>query len=192
MRLPNGLGVLIVTGGLLLPVACVESPQAEPQRPEGGAAQGQEAAGDPDKFFLVQAALMNLAEVEIGRVAAERAASSEVKEFARKMVEEHTQANRELADLARKKGLELPGKAGDMPARVAAHLSKLQGQILEQEYLALMTAVHAMAVSLFESKVRLARDPDIRAWAERTLPVLREHWRVARDLSGKIAGTGER
>lgn len=192
MRLSNAFRVSLAAGMLLLAAACVEAPQAGQERPGGEAGQAREAAGDPDKFFLVQAAFMNLAEIEAGRVAADRAAGPEVKEFARKMVEEHTKAQRELAELAKKKGVEVPSKPDEAHAMAVAHLSKLQGRTFDREYLALMTASHAKAVSLFESKARMARDPDIRAWAERTLPALREHWRMARDLAGKAAGPGER
>ncbi|HXG63354.1 MAG TPA: DUF4142 domain-containing protein [Planctomycetota bacterium] len=185
MRFPNALKVSV---GMVLvaAAACVESPQAGQERPGGG------PAGDPDLFFLVQAALLNVGEVEAGRVAAERAVSPEVKEFARRMIEEHTKAQRDLTELAGKKGVEVPSKPDEAHAMLVSHLSKLEGRRFDAEYLALMTAAHARAVSLFESKVRLARDPEIRAWAERTLPALREHWRMARDLAGKAAGAGER
>lgn len=143
-------------------------------------------AGDPDKFFLMMVGLGNTAEIEAGQLAEGRATSEEVRQFARRMIDDHGKANRELADLAKSKGVNLPAKSGEVHAMIAAHLSKLSGRDFDQEYIAIMAADHAKVVSIFETKARMARDADIRAWATKTLPTLQEHLKMAREINEKL------
>jgi putative membrane protein len=149
-----------------------------------------QAAGNPDQHFMVTAALSNLSEVQTGRLALERSGNSEVRRFAQMMIDHHTGANRQLEALASRKGVTMPGRPDEAHAADAAHLAELHGPDFDREYMGLMVGEHAKAVSLFEDKAGKTADPEIRAYAQRTVKDLQEHLRMARDLNGRLTGPG--
>jgi putative membrane protein len=121
-----------------------------------------------------------MAEVALGKLAAEKGSTQDVKEFGRMMVDDHTKANAELKSLADKKDVTLP--AGPKPAHkaVQARLEKLSGPAFDKAYMAAMVKDHRKAVDLFTRNSNGASDDDVQAWATRTLPALRHHLDEAR------------
>src|SRR3954470_23637356 len=99
-----------------------------------------ETAGNPDRYFITTAALMNLAEIRTGRLAVEKAGDAEVRRFGQMMVDHHGKANHELADLAQQRGLTLPDRVDEAHLMDATHLSGLQGVEFDREYMGLMVA----------------------------------------------------
>jgi putative membrane protein len=121
------------------------------------------------------------AEVAEADLALGSAQSADVKAFAQKMKDVHTQANQELADLATKKSVALPTK------KPSTHgLDKKSGADFDKAYLKQQVSAHEKAVKLFEKGAK-STDPDVKAWAEKTLPVVREHLEEARKLAGTPA-----
>lgn len=149
-----------------------------------------QTAGNPDRFFITSAGLANLAEIRTGQLATERATNPEVRRYAQTMIEQHRKANQELADLARQKGIDLPDRVDEAHAIDATHLTNVSAADFDREYMGLMVAEHAKAVSLFEDKARKAQDADLRAFAQRTLPALQEHLRMAKDLNNRLPAPG--
>jgi len=142
-----------------------------------------------DQTFVTTAAQANLAEVEAGRLASDRSTSVEVKSFAEHMINDHSQANRELTDLARRKGFTIPESANDAQQQELGRLKELNGAEFDKKYAALMVADHVKAVALFEENAKTAKDPDVRDFAGKLAPKLGDHLKMARDLNGKLGGT---
>jgi putative membrane protein len=153
------------------------------QRTEPGAATTREAS---DQQFVTTAAQANLAEIETGRIATERASNPDVKKFAQQMIEDHGKANRELSDLAGKKGFTVPEQTSDDHRKMATDLAELQGADFDRKYVGMMVKDHVKAVALFEENAKLAKDADLRAFAEKMTPDLKAHLKTARNLAGKI------
>ena len=168
-------------------LALLSFPGCDREENRGGASSRGDQ-GNPDHAFMVTAAQGNLAEVEAGRLAVEKSSSPEVKQYGHHMVEDHTRANEELAELARRKGVALPNETDDAHKTRAAELAKLSGAEFDKKYAAMMVDDHVKVVSLFEAKAKDAKDADVRAFAEKTVPKLREHLKMARDLSSKLGG----
>jgi len=143
-----------------------------------------------DEDFLIQAAHANLYEINLGRLAERKATNADVQSFGRHMIEDHSASMEDLTKLARKKGIPLPPGADDAQNRREAELAKKSGADFDQQYVRMMVEGHVNAVSLFKEYSEHAADLDIRAWAETTLPTLREHLKMARDLDAKIGGHG--
>lgn len=154
----------------------------EPRTTDYRTTDGRTAA---DISWLVQAAEANLVEIETGRLAESKASNSEVKQFGQHMVDDHSKANAELSDLARKKGLTLPTRPDEKHAKAAADLADLGGADFDRKYMDMMVSDHETAVSLFE-KHSDASDADVKAFAEKTLPTLRHHLQMAKDVRGKL------
>jgi putative membrane protein len=167
------------------------TPYSEPlqsQKSEHPQNQVSPVWDNADKTFMTTAAQANLAEVEAGRMAAEKATNSDVKKFAQMMVDDHSQANSQLTDLAQKKNITLPNMPDEAHRKDAARLSDLKGAEFDRSYMTMMVQDHVKAVALFEANSKSAKDNDVRAFAEKTLPVLKHHLQMARDLNNQVSG----
>jgi putative membrane protein len=176
------LSSLVVLG--LLAAGAAVSQEREGRQ---GARGSTDAAGDPDKYFAHCASIMNLAEISAGRLAEQRSQNEDVKKFGQRMVKDHTQANAELSKLASKMGLRVPTQADEGHAMMVLHLSKLNAEDFDAEYATCMVAEHAKAVAVFEAKAKSAKDPELKAWAEKTLGHLKHHLEAAKELQQKVA-----
>ena len=136
--------------------------------------------------FMVAACHSNLAEIEAGRLAEAKASNPGVKEFAHHMVEDHSLANGELTSLAEKMKVRLPSRPDDTHQKEIAKLAGMSGAEFDRKYTEMMVSDHEKAVALFEKHAKDTKHEEVRAWAEKTLPTLREHLTMARDLYGKI------
>jgi putative membrane protein len=139
-----------------------------------------------DQQFVTTATQANLAEIDAGRIAIERASNADVKKYAQQMIDDHGKANRELSTLARKKGFTVPEQTDDDHKKMAADLAELNGADFDRKYIGMMVKDHVKAVALFEENAKLAKDADLRGFAEKMTPDLKAHLKTARNIAGKI------
>ena len=131
-----------------------------------------------DQSFIEKAAKSGMEEVAISQVAVARSTNPQVKEFAQMMVSDHGGANSELTSLASTKGVTLPMDKTDIEK-----WSKRSAKDFDQEYIDKMVSDHKDAVSLFEKESKsTAGDPDLKAFALKTLPTLQAHLDKAKAL----------
>lgn len=138
-----------------------------------------------DREFATKAALGGLMEVQLGKLAQEKAQTPEVKNFGQRMVEDHGKANDELKQLASKKNLRLPTALDEKHQKKVDKLQKASGADFDQGYMREMVKDHSKDVAQFRKASTEVKDPDLRAWAEKTLPVLEEHLRLAKETAQK-------
>ncbi|MDX6694652.1 MAG: putative rane protein [Blastocatellia bacterium] len=143
------------------------------------------ALGDDDRKFMTNAATGGMEEVELGRLAAGKAQSADVKKFGQKMVDDHSQANTELKQLAARKGVTLPAGMMDDQKADKDKLSKLSGAEFDREYMKMMVDDHDKDVKEFKDEADDGSDADLKSFAAKTLPTLQEHQRMAKDIKGK-------
>jgi putative membrane protein len=136
--------------------------------------------------FVKHAAQGGMAEVELGKLATERAENADVKQFAQRMVDDHSKANDELKQLAGKKSLDVPKDMNAEQKATMSRLSKLSGASFDREYMKAMTKDHDHDVAMFQRYARDGRDQDLKAWAAKTLPTLEEHQRLAVSTATKV------
>ena len=151
----------------------------------------QNAIITTDRQFVIEAARGGKAEVELGKLALQKAANDDVKQFGQQMVQEHTQANNELKQLAAQKGITLPKDVGAENKEVKAELSKLSGKAFDQAYINQMVKDHAKTVSLFQREAEQGQDEDLKAWATKTLPTLQEHLQRANAIKTQLTATAK-
>lgn len=139
--------------------------------------------------FVEKAAQDGRMEVELGQVAAARSRDDDVRAFARRMVTDHTKANAELAIIAKNAALPMPGELDEAHRRMIDELSAQAGEDFDAQYAQHMAKDHAEAVKLFRAAVGTTGiDPALAAFAERTLPTLEEHKRMADQLVARQGG----
>lgn len=130
---------------------------------------------DFDKDFMVEAASGGMLEVQLGGIAQSNASATQVKNFGKMMVSDHTKANAELMALAKQKNIVVPSVPGK---EAQEHIQKLQqekGKDFDKDYVSLMVDDHKEDIDKFEKAANKAKDPDIKALAAKTLPVLKHH-----------------
>jgi putative membrane protein len=128
-----------------------------------------------DKTFVDKAAEGGMAEVQLSKLAMDKGDSSQVKQFARKMVEDHTKAGEELKQIAQQKSIPMPSAMDEQHKRVFDKLEKLSGPAFDKEYMRAMATDHDEAVKLFKSQAENGKDQELRVFAAKTLPVLEKH-----------------
>jgi putative membrane protein len=151
-------------------------------------ASGSMQVAELDRTFAAKATAGGKQEVELGKLAAQQASNSDVKAFANRMVQDHSKAGDELMQITNKLGLSLPAEDDRMFIQVRDNLSKLKGADFDRMYMNEMVDGHTKVANEFESYVNTGTNPDLKAWASKTLPTVREHLQQAKDIAAKVGG----
>jgi putative membrane protein len=138
------------------------------------------------RAFLNKAAVGGMAEVQLGQVAEKNAKSPDVKLFGRRMIEDHSKANSELTRLATTKGVTPPSELDSKHKATLDRLSKLTGDQFDKAYMADMVTDHEEDVAEFQKEANSGGDPDVKAFAAKTLPTLQEHLKLAKAIDAKL------
>ncbi|MFD2572180.1 DUF4142 domain-containing protein [Spirosoma soli] len=137
--------------------------------------QNDTGQSDDTNDFAVKAANGGLLEMELGRLAREKAQSNDVKEFAAMMLADHAKANDELKSIAATKNITLPTTLGKEGQEHVDELAKLSGAEFDKKYVDLMVEDHEEDVKLFQEAAKSDDDPALKAYAAKTLPTLQKH-----------------
>ncbi|HEX3581533.1 MAG TPA: DUF4142 domain-containing protein [Thermoanaerobaculia bacterium] len=137
-----------------------------------------------DQTFMQKAATGGLAEVSLGQQVSPAAKNPDAKNFADKMVTDHSKANDELKQLASTKGVPLPTDT-DQEHKDAAQ-KVMSAKNVDKAYMDEMVKDHDKDVKEFEDASKSAKDTDLKAWIDKTLPVLKEHQKMAHDIDKKM------
>jgi putative membrane protein len=135
-----------------------------------------------DDGFVKRVAADVLAEVALGRLAAQRATRPEVKEFARTLADEQSRAYEDLKALAAQKKFTLPSEPRPEQKAQIVQLEALTGAAFDEAYLAATAASRAGALALYDEAAGAWGDPDVKTWAARLLPTLKQRLARAREL----------
>jgi putative membrane protein len=141
-----------------------------------------------DQAFVRTADEIGQMEVKLGKIAEQYAANDSVKKFGARMVEDHSRMSKELRDLAANKGINLPDGLDQKHQQMMDQLTKLRAAEFDRAYSKDMVSGHQQAIDEFEAEVKNGQDPDLKAWAEKSLPTLREHLRMAQQVAGSVKG----
>jgi len=189
MKLHRTTLAFAVAAALALPPAVMAQqpapkPESKQGQNKGGLAQG-------DRKFVMEAAHGNMAEVELGKLAADKGASDAVKQFGKRMTDDHGKANAELKDFAEKKGLTLPADLDAKHKQLRDRLAKLNGADFDRAYANEMVKDHKKDVKEFQREAEKAKDPDVKSFAAKTLPTLQDHLKQVEDLQTQVKGTAK-
>ena len=144
-----------------------------------------------DKTFVREAAIGGMAEVEVSNIA-QKSENADVKRFADRMVEDHTAANEQLTAIGTGLGVELPKAVDSEHERMREKLQTLHGKAFDDQYMREMVADHNKAVQLFQQEQRSGHNPELKQFAQKTLPTLEEHQKMASELSHRLSQTAAR
>jgi putative membrane protein len=145
-----------------------------------------------EKRFVKDALLGGMTEVELGKVALEKASGDAVKQFAQKMIDDHTKANEELKQLAAKESIEVPDALDSKRQSRIDKISKLSGADFDRAYIKDQVKDHQNDVREFQAEAQSGNDPGVKGFASKTLPVLEEHLRMVKELDKGKKATASR
>ena len=166
-----------------------------------GAADRNNTVTDADRDFVKEVSTANMAEIELGRMASERAVSPDVKQFGQMMVTDHTKAGNELKQAVAPYNIPLAQALDQKHQDLQAKLSKLQGREFDREYINAMADGHQDVLDKLETRVDghglLGRDKDttpvaeksdnaatmaINQWAAASIPTVKHHLDTAKGI----------
>jgi putative membrane protein len=168
------------------PTTQTERPATQTESKQNAGASGQLASAD--QAFVKEAATGGLMEVELGRLAAEKASNAEVKQFAQRMVDDHGKANQQLSTIAQQKNVQVPTELTGKAKADHDRLSKLSGEQFDRAYMQLMVQDHRKDVGEFRKQSTKAKDADVKSFASQTLPTLEDHLKMAQQTQSALNG----
>ncbi|MGZ4033620.1 MAG: DUF4142 domain-containing protein [Bacteroidia bacterium] len=130
---------------------------------------------ETDKQFLINAAQVNIDEIDLGMLAEDNAATSDVKDLGKIMRTEHLKSLKEMQALASKKQITLPVSSSADEIEHYQSLSGKTGINFDKEYCDLMLKGHLETIEKFERESKTAQDPEVKQFAASMLPVLKSH-----------------
>jgi putative membrane protein len=133
-----------------------------------------------DMAFIQAAARAGMAEIRLGQLAQERASSQAVQALAQRMAEDSTRSNRELADIAQRKGVILP--PDDEGVFAGSLIAQTKGAEFDRIFPEVVIADHVKAIANFEQAANNGSDLDVKNWAAKNLLTLRTHLADAKAL----------
>lgn len=138
------------------------------------------------KDFANKAATGGMAEVELGKLAEQRATSQQVKDFAKMMVNDHTLANNNFKTLATSKSIELPSSVTDDQRKDIDALSKKSGKDFDKAYVDMMVDDHKATITEFKTAEGKVSDNDVKSFITLTLPTLQKHLDAIQAIKSKM------
>jgi putative membrane protein len=147
-------------------------------------------AANNDETFLRSAAEGSMLEVKLGEVAEQRAQSEEVKKFAKRMVEDHSKAIEELKALGAREHINLPTNISHQHSLRYKALEKLSGAEFDRAYARDMVQDHQQDINEFKHGAATAQKPELKEFAQKTLPTLESHLEQAKEMMTHVSKEG--
>jgi putative membrane protein len=176
--------------------------QTQPKKGKAGGTSGSASdtgsrsrVGEPsagmvapvDEKFMMEAARGGMLEVQLGQIAQQKASSQAVKDFGKRMEQDHTQINKELGDIAKARNVSLPTDLGN-EKKTVDRLSSRTGAAFDKDYMRFSVTEHRKDIREFEREEKGGMDSDLKAFVTKTLPTLREHLRMAEETEKGMGG----
>ena len=156
----------------------------------GATASGASKMSKADSKAIMDMAMVNMAEVEMGKLAQSKSQNQEVKTFAQQMIDDHTKGLAEVQSVAQAKGITLPTELDTKHKAMATRLSKLEGDKFDREYMKVGgTASHKEALALLNKNEKSAKDADVKGLATKMKPTVEQHLKAAQQMPAAKTGT---
>lgn len=143
------------------------------------------SADNPDESFYKNLAEGGLSEVDLAQLAERKSTDPKVKEFAARMVKDHSAANEKLQSLAASKNVSLPSSASTSQLATKAKLEVLSGNSFDDSYIKSQVKAHVDTVALLQKEIASGHDADAKAFAKSVLPTIRSHLKEIRSIAAE-------
>jgi putative membrane protein len=159
---------------------------------DGGMAPAPSTSGKTmmgDSHFAREAAQGGMAEVKFGKLAEDKGTNEAVKNFGKRMVEDHSKADDQLKSVASKQNLTLPNGLSAKDQATYDRLSKLNGTAFDRAYAKDMVKDHEADIAAFKRESTTGTDDSLKSFASDTLPTLQDHLKQAKEMMKTVEGS---
>jgi putative membrane protein len=139
-----------------------------------------------DSSFLKDVVEGNMDEVKLGQLALQNATSDRVKSFGQHMIDDHTRMGDEVRGLAASKNVNVASDIGIVDKASYKMLAMKTGANFDKDYIRDMVKDHETDLAAFRKEVNTGSDPDVKAAAQKAIPTLEEHLRMAREIASEL------
>jgi putative membrane protein len=185
------VAALALTAG---PAGAQAQPRTQPQgnpafvTPASEAPASAPAANPQDRLFVLLVGQGGLAEVDLARLADGKTQNAAVKQFARRMLDEHSSANAQLVATARQAGLVPPAQPSADQQAMRTRLAGLSGAAFDEAYLRGQLVEHQKTAQLLEWEMGSGQQVPLQRFAAATLPAVLDHLRHVQHLLTTLTG----
>jgi len=151
----------------------------------GAATQDSDKKGDRD--FVKMTAENGLTEIKLGQLAQDHSSSETIKKYGQRVMADHTKMNKELMQIAKSLDMTLPEKLDKKRQDQVDKLSKIKGADFDRAYVKDMISGHQEAIMKYEMEVKNSKNAEVKAWAEKWLPTVREHLKLAQAAAKEVS-----
>jgi putative membrane protein len=150
-------------------------------------AAGTASLSKGDQTFVDKAASAGMSEVQEGQLALQKSSDQKVKDFAQKMIDDHTKLNDQLKTIAEQKGITLPTSLDSKDQKELDKLQALDGKKFDKAYMKDEVKDHETVLSLLQKEAKSGKDADLKNFAEQGEPIIQQHLDMAKadEPSGK-------
>jgi putative membrane protein len=138
-----------------------------------------------DLKFVTEAVQGSVTEIAVGKLADQKSTNAEIKKVGEMLVKDHGKANAELNEIAKKKGIDVPLVGTRKQTSTVEGLAKKEGEDFDKAFVKELEADHKEDIKVFEKASTEVKDPELRAFAAKQLPVLQEHLMKIQSLKAK-------
>ncbi|HVY92068.1 MAG TPA: DUF4142 domain-containing protein, partial [Bryobacteraceae bacterium] len=142
-----------------------------------------------DASFVNKAAQGRQAEVKLGQLAASKGSNEKVRNFGQRMVEDHGKAGDQLKSIAQKQNIQPPSTMTSEDQALYDKLQGLSGSQFDKTYMEAMVKDHQKDINDFQQEADNGKDSEVKSFASRTLPTLREHLQMAKDAAAAVGAS---
>jgi putative membrane protein len=147
--------------------------------------QSSPSGSSEDKQFVMKSSEGSLAEVELGKLALKKSQNPEVKQFAQKMVDDHTALINDMKPVADQMGVKPPTKVNAKHQQLADRLKGLSGDKFDKEYITAMVADHHHDLGEFMAEQSRTTDPTLKETVSKGTEVIRMHTEMIDEIAKK-------
>lgn len=173
---------VVILGSFVL--ACDDSGSYS-SSPNANKMAGSSQLTSGDREFATKAATGGRHEVELARIAAERASNTDVKAFADRMIKDHSQANDDLMKITTKLGISIPTEDDIAFRATSDRLSRLNGADFDKAYMSEMLDDHMKDAAEIGNYANSGNNSDLKAWATKTSAIVEDHLKMAQATAAK-------
>jgi putative membrane protein len=147
---------------------------------------GMQPNGQPtpmDRMFVTKALQGGLAEVQLGQLTLQKSDNQQVKEFARKMVDDHTRLGDQMKQVAQQLGVAIPDQPSKKDRQIMAKMQSLSGSAYDQAYIKDMVKDHKQDLNEFQAEASSGQDQAVKDAATQGSKVIAQHLQLAQQLA---------
>jgi putative membrane protein len=143
-----------------------------------------------DKHFMAEAMEGDMAEIQLAQLAQQKASSAEVKQFAQRMIDDHTKLDAQMKPMAQQFGVEAPTDLSAKHKAVQTKLQGMSGDQFDREYMKAMVSDHREDDQAFLREENGAKDPTLKNAVSQAEPIIADHLRMAQDIDKSLKSKG--